>query len=373
MTGRLNMVRLPLVLGLALWIAACTAKYPVVGSFDDFNEVFLGSVDHNLSTGRAFIQVEAEKAGFKCTGNSRVVHIPASNRIAGAFLIPYCKGQRGEAVLTCNDGRRIDADWTAETCTTGYGSGYDQNGARFQFAFGMSEAEALSRFKKDEVRVAAKPELPVYRPKETRKEIGYSTGTGFLVTFEGHMLTNFHVIEDASEVFVRIDGKEVPASVLKTDPENDVALIKADVVGVPIATGGADGGIAEDVMALGYPLVRIQGQALKASFGRINSLSGIKDDPRFLQIDVPIQPGNSGGPLIGSDGRLVGVVTATLDQLNTLREAGVLPQNVNYAVKSDFAQPMLAGLNTLRPGRKQLSFQELVERYENSVHLIVAR
>jgi len=87
---------------------------------------------------------------------------------------------------------------------------------------------------------------------------------------------------------------------------------------------------------LGYPLITIQGQEQKATFGKVNALSGIQDDIRFLQIDVPIQPSNSGGPLIDRKVRVIGVTNATLDVLNTLKESGSLPQNVNYAVKSDY-------------------------------------
>ena len=126
-------------------------------------------------------------------------------------------------------------------------------------------------------------------------------------------------------------------------------------------------------MALGYPLVQIQGQALKASFGHVNALSGVKDDPRFLQIDVPVQPGNSGGPLVNEKGDLVGVVTATLDQIVTLKETGVLPQNVNYAVKLQNMRNILTGLPVTRGGNKPLNFKRLVEEYGGSVFLVVAR
>ena len=76
---------------------------------------------------------------------------------------------------------------------------------------------------------------------------------------------------------------------------------------------------AQDVFTLGYPLITLTGQEQKASFGRVNALSGIQGDIRFLQIDVPVQPGNSGGPLLSRDGRVVGVVTATLNQLIPLK------------------------------------------------------
>jgi len=367
------MRRAVIAIAVVLFVASCTAKYPVVGSFDDYNEVFLGEVNADLMSGTSVIKVKGKNTGIQCSGGSRVTYIPASNYIAGAFMVPYCAGQRGIARLRCDDGRQIDADWTADSCTSGYGAGEDQHGARFQFAFGMSEDAARNRFESESLVASKKPEFPVYRPKETRKEIGFSTGTGFLVSGAGHIVTNFHVIEDAESVTVRRDGKDIPATVLDVDEENDVALLKTEVSGAPLKVANAATSVAEDVMTLGFPLVAIQGQAMKASFGRVNALSGIQDDPRFLQIDVPIQPGNSGGPLMNRNGEIIGIVTATLDQLVTLKETGALPQNVNYAVKASFLRPLLEDVPTDDGPRAPSDFKTLAAKYQGSVFLVVAK
>ena len=359
---------------LLCFVSACTTTYPVVGSIDNYNEVFLGEINHDLMAGKAFIEIEAKTTGIRCTGGSRVEYIPASNYIAGAFLIPYCAGQKGSADLECNDGNFIKATWTAETCTKGYGYGHDKNGSRFQFAFGMSEKEALQKFESEGALAQSKPDLPGYRPKESRKEIGFSTGTGFLVTSDGYLLTNFHVVEDAKEIFILHGGKQYTAIIVKSDPLHDVALLKTLLRGVPVTVPPyAQIAVAEEVMTLGYPLVKIQGQALKASFGRVNALSGIADDLRFIQIDVPIQPGNSGGPLINENGELVGIVTATLDQFVVLKESGTLPQNVNYAVKANYVLPLIDGLKGRIRSFDTSGFKRLVKRYGNSVVLVVAK
>lgn len=359
---------------VAAALTGCTTTLPLVGSFDDYNEVFLGTVNSDLMTGTSTIAAKGKNSGITCSGGSVVTHVPASNYLAGAFMIPYCAGQTGVAQLSCSDGRRVDATWTAESCSSGYGEGLDSSNARFQFAFGLSEQDAEARFKKAEKVVAAKPELPAYRPKETRKKIGFAVGTGFLITRDGYMITNFHVIDGAKEVLIHRKEGDLPAKVIKIDKDNDVALLKADVTGTPIALQTEPHPkVAQQVMALGYPLIDLQGQALKASFGHVNALSGIQDDPRFMQIDVPIQPGNSGGPLINEQGQLLGVVTATLDQLVTLQETGTLPQNVNYAVKSDYVQNLIGTLPGIVHEAPVTGFEELVARYGPSVFLVVSK
>lgn len=363
-----------LVVILASLLVACTTTYPVVGKFSDHNEVFLGQVSNDLMTGRAFIEATGKKTGVHCRGVSAVVHIPASNYIAGAFLIPYCAGQKGIAELKCDDGRWLSSDWTADSCSSGQGSGTDQRGARFDFVFGLSEQEAMSKFATYQTEVAGKPELPVYKPREERKKRGHATGTGFFVSSDGYLLTNHHVVEGSTNVSVMVNGSERPARLVGDDAEHDFALLKVEGSYQPLPIGRSSAVVrADEVFTLGFPLTFLQGNAQKATFGRVNALSGLGDDPKFIQIDVPVQPGNSGGPLISRDGNVVGVVTMTLDQVNALRITGALPQNVNYAGKIDGAQPLLK--DVARRGRPAggRSLQALVQDYEKSVVLVVAR
>lgn len=177
----------------------------------------------------------------------------------------------------------------------------------------------------------------------TAKKKKSASGTGFFVSKDGYLITNQHVVADATEIEVTIhDGKKYPATLVSSDSSNDVALLKveADTTPLPIvsATNVKKG---TEVFTLGFPVVGIQGQEQKATYGRINALSGIQGDIRYFQIDVPIQPGNSGGPLITDEGQIIGVVTASLNQINVLKATGALPQNVNYAVKSEYFQPLL--------------------------------
>ena len=124
----------------------------------------------------------------------------------------------------------------------------------------------------------------------------------------------------------------------------------------------------------------MQGYSPKLTKGIINSLSGVKDDPRNFQISVPLQPGNSGGPLVDQYGNVVGVVVARLSALKLLRETGALPQNVNYAVKVSYATAFLEALpnvaNKLKepnPSTKPRKFPDVVREVQAATVLILVR
>lgn len=75
--------------------------------------------------------------------------------------------------------------------------------------------------------------------------------------------------------------------------------------------------------------------------GAISSLSGIKNDSRYLQFSAPVQPGNSGGPMVDANGLIVGVVSGRLNDIEILKASGSVPQNVNFAIRGDLAQGFL--------------------------------
>lgn len=352
-------------------------RYKAVGSFDDFNEVFLGDVVHDLGAGTTKIVAQTMNAGIRCEGASYVTHLPVLST-----LLLSCAGQRGKAPMKCSDGRRMDINWEATSCTQGSGKGVDQKGATFTVVFGMDEASARSELARLVNVAEAKPELPIYRPKEVRKEKGFATGTGFFVSSEGHFVTNFHVIDGATSVIAvnTSNNKKFPAQIVAIDPDNDIALLKieAETTAIPISPVN-EVAKGDDVIVLGYPLITLQGQEQKATFGRVNALSGIMNDTRFMQIDAPIQPGNSGGPLLNSSGEVIGVVTATLGQLAALRASGALPQNVNYAVKGDFVRNIVSGaridqnLAAHANGESKKTVSKVVALREPSVLLVVTQ
>jgi len=136
--------------------------------------------------------------------------------------------------------------------------------------------------------------------------------------------------------------------------------------------------LGQSVFTIGFPNPDMQGLEPKLTRGEISSLAGMKDDARHYQISVPVQPGNSGGPLVDLAGNAVGIVTMRLGDFRTLRLTGALPQNVNYAVKGSFLSSLLDGLPELKTRLKapnpstDRTFDEVVKEVEEGVGIVLA-
>jgi S1-C subfamily serine protease len=101
---------------------------------------------------------------------------------------------------------------------------------------------------------------------------------------------------------------------------------------VAVFRSGASPKKGEEVTAFGYPLHGLLSSGGNVSTGVVSATTGLGDDIRYIQITVPVQPGNSGGPLLDSSGHVIGVVVAKLDALKTAKLTGDIPQNVNFAI-----------------------------------------
>ncbi|MCE7029867.1 serine protease [Jiella avicenniae] len=157
-------------------------------------------------------------------------------------------------------------------------------------------------------------------------------GSGFVVA-DGWLLTNAHVVRGCRKVEV---GENVSTSDIRIDDGNDLALVHVDSsLGKPLAISASKPRLGEDVLALGFPLRSILADSLNVTRGNVSSLLGLMNDPRYLQISAPVQPGNSGGPLVDLAGRVVGVVTAKLDAVAVADATGDIPQSINFAIRPD--------------------------------------
>ena len=172
------------------------------------------------------------------------------------------------------------------------------------------------------------------------------TGTAWGVS-KGYLVTASHVVKDGARIAVYSDGQPVgSARVVADDPASDVALLKltplhpASLAVLPLAGHAAD--LGKSIFTLGYPEPDILGQQVKMTAGEVSGTRGVGDDVHLLQMSVPIQPGNSGGPVIGWDGAVIGVADASIN-----RFADAPSQNVNYAVKASYVRAMLEDLPDL--------------------------
>ncbi len=177
------------------------------------------------------------------------------------------------------------------------------------------------------------------------------SGTGFIISDDGYIATAFHVINGAKLVQVRTSsGKIVDAAIVKTDPRNDLAILKIEGSGFkPLQIRSSlEVKRGDKVYAMGFPRVRDQGFEPKLTDGLISSLSGIHDEAVMFQISNPIQPGNSGGPLFLDNGKVIGIIKSSMDEAYAVATSGSLPQNVNYAVKSNYLIELASTVNGLK-------------------------
>jgi uncharacterized protein len=167
-----------------------------------------------------------------------------------------------------------------------------------------------------------------------------SSGTGFFVGELGYIVTNAHVVDGCSDVRPSRGGKLRRVTI---DRASDLALYIASEKPEVTARihGGRGARVGEAVVAVGFPLSDLLGSNPVVTTGSISALSGLKDDRRQIQVTAPVQPGNSGGPVLGENGSVVGVMVGKLDALKIAKVTGDIPQNVNFAVSLGTLQSFL--------------------------------
>ena len=180
-----------------------------------------------------------------------------------------------------------------------------------------------------------------------RPDSGPTTGlgSGVIVSPDGYLLTNHHVIAGADDVEVRLaDGREARATLVGTDPESDIAVLKIDLPGLPVVALGRAAAlqVGDAVLAIGNPFN--VGQTVTA--GIVSALGrsrlGLSTFENFIQTDAAINPGNSGGALVDASGTLVGINTAIYSQ-------GGGSLGIGFAVPVELAREVMESL--VREGR----------------------
>lgn len=167
-------------------------------------------------------------------------------------------------------------------------------------------------------------ESDIFAPKTKPEK---SSGSGFVVA-KGFIVTNAHVVDGCNNI--KVNGKN--STINTTDSNNDLALLNTNLNNSIATIRQNIISQGDEVSAIGYPLYGLLASGPQITYGNISALAGMYNDSRFIQITAPIQPGNSGGPLVDSSGNITGVVVSKLNALSIAKINGDIPQNINFAI-----------------------------------------
>jgi serine protease Do len=202
-------------------------------------------------------------------------------------------------------------------------------------------------------------------PREFKQE---AAGSGFIITKDGYILTNSHVVGDADRIRVKLhDGRAVDATLVGADEKSEVAVIKVDLDDLPTVPLGSSAQleIGEWVVAIGNPfgLTETLTAGVVSAVGRNNI--GIADYENFIQTDAAINPGNSGGPLLNIRGEVIGINTAIYS-----RSGGYM--GIGFAIPIDMArniQQQLMSSGKVERGYLGVFIQEMDEHLASAFEL----
>tara|TARA_B100001063_G_scaffold202956_1_gene196905 strand:+ start:255 stop:1424 length:1170 start_codon:yes stop_codon:yes gene_type:complete len=194
---------------------------------------------------------------------------------------------------------------------------------------------------------------PKTSPDDNKVVVG-SSGSGFFVSKEGHLITNFHVIDRCDNVKINFKGDQLETKILAIDKVNDIAILKTDFIPSNIfPVSNIDVSLLEDIIVAGFPKGKKISSAIKTSKGVVTALAGAGDNYSEFQTDTVINAGNSGGPIINQKGNIVGIA------VSSWIEEGV--EGIHFGIKSSTLKTFASanGLNFLPPNDKELSNKDL--------------
>jgi len=218
-------------------------------------------------------------------------------------------------------------------------------------------------------------------PAQAQDRPRASIGSGFVVSAQGHVVTALHVIKDRQEVLVGpiAERRWASAKVVHTDAARDLALLEVRLAREPLPIADwSQVPIGLEAIVIGYPQPTLSDLRKKVTQGVVNGERRRPSGPASFQLSAEVHKGNSGGPVFAPDGTVIGVVLQKQNALAVAEKTQDLPQNVNYALRSDELQAFLevAGLQ-VNPRAPDLSVLPrtylLYRKVEASVVAVIAR
>jgi serine protease Do len=207
-----------------------------------------------------------------------------------------------------------------------------------------------------------------FSEEQQPRERQQGAGSGFIISKDGLILTNHHVVGEADRVMVKLnDGREFTAKTIGTDPPSDVAVIKIDAKDLPVLPLGDSDAmeVGDWVIAAGNPFGLTESITVGVVSAKGRSRLGIADFEDFIQTDAAINPGNSGGPLINLQGEAIGVNTAIASRSGGYMGIGfAIPSNMVKAVKDQ-----LVTSGKVVRGYLGVRIQELTKALTQSLHI----
>jgi len=331
--------------------------------------IMKNTFDYKKYKAYEYIGITTDASGFVKEGQTKILLKKTGDRIYEGQFVFVVKDAVSKGIITRNVSVKVD-----------------KNGDYLSFV-----SPPVVLFGKD-VHVVGKKLWPEKKAGSGADEPG--TGSGFFVS-KDVVATNAHVVKGYENKNIKVCFKdnEYDAKVIAKDEINDLALLKVNFNDFkayqsvkPVFFGDVQDVVeGEDVFAIGYPLADTLGVSPKISMGIINSTCGDNGDPRLFQISVPIQPGNSGGPLFNEYGNVIGITSSRLNVIAYMQVRGYpnldinidihVPQNVNFAIKANYLQNLALSVQDgpkFKQGTKDKVFKakDIMANWRDSVVLI---
>ena len=201
------------------------------------------------------------------------------------------------------------------------------------------------------------------------------TGTAFAINGEGILLTNEHVISECAEIEVKNRFGNYKAEVISVDKINDIAIILAADAPGRIVLDKNPPYLMQEIYVAGFPFGDTLSESIKMTKGIVSSLTGLGSNVAQIQIDAVVQPGNSGGPIYTSEGKVIGIVVSKLDALKIIKDFGSIPEGTAFGIKASTVLNSLdtAGVDRTSYQNGTIEGEKLGDRIEKATYLVECR